>query len=39
MISIENYQDFLNKINSLDENVKVKLISILDKRLEGILPK
>ena len=39
MISIENYQDFLSKIKSLDENVQVKLIGILDKRLEGILPK
>ena len=39
MISIENYHDFLSKINSLDENIQVKLIDILDKRIEGILPK
>ena len=39
MISIENYPDFLSKINSLDENVQVKLIAILNKRVEGILPK
>lgn len=39
MISIQNYQDFLTKINSLDQDIRVKLICILNKRLEGRLPK
>lgn len=39
MISIEDYQDFLTKIKSLDQDIQVKLESILNKRLDGILPK
>ena len=39
MISIQNYENFLNKINNLDQNIRIKLIFILNKRLEGQLPK
>jgi hypothetical protein len=39
MISIEEYSVFLTKIKSLDSDVQAKLESILNKRLEGVLPK
>ena len=39
MFSIQDYPVFLENIKSLDTNIQGKLLSILEERLKGILPK